>query len=74
MSASTNAERSREYLTVPEVAMMLGVSAPTIRRRVAEGELRHVKLGAGRNSAVRISRTDLAAWLDRHAVEPRSAA
>jgi excisionase family DNA binding protein len=49
MSVLTSRESRREYLSVAEVAVLLGCSAPTIRRRVATGELRAVKFGAGRN-------------------------
>ncbi len=45
--------------------MRLGVSAPTIRRRIASGELRAVKLGRAPNSVVRVSRESLAEWLGR---------
>jgi excisionase family DNA binding protein len=63
MNVLTSRESSREYLSVAEVAMRLGVSAPTIRRRVADGSLRAVKLGDGRNCAVRIPRSALEEWL-----------
>ena len=45
--------------------MRLGVSAATIRRRVADGSLRAVKLGESRNCAVRIPRSALDEWLAR---------
>jgi excisionase family DNA binding protein len=47
--------------------MRLGVSEPTIRRRVADGSLRAVKLGDSRNCAVRIPRSALDEWLHREA-------
>jgi excisionase family DNA binding protein len=67
MNALTSRESSREYLSVAEVAMQLGVSEPTIRRRVADGSLRAVKLGDSRNCAVRIPRSALDEWLHREA-------
>jgi excisionase family DNA binding protein len=72
MNVLTSRERSRDYLTVAEVAMRLGVSAPTIRRRVADGSLRAVKLGDSRNCAVRIPVSALDEWLARpvRATEP----
>jgi excisionase family DNA binding protein len=63
--------QTREYLTVAEVALALGLSASTARRRIADGELPAHKLGTGRNSAVRVSRAELAKWLERQAVEVR---
>jgi excisionase family DNA binding protein len=65
MNVLTNDEGSRKYLSVAEVALELGVSAPTIRRRVADGSLRAVKLGDSRNCAVRISCSALEEWLHR---------
>jgi excisionase family DNA binding protein len=55
-------ERRSEYMSVAEVAMELGVSAPTVRRKVAEGELAAVQLG-GPGSSIRIPRAALEAWL-----------
>jgi excisionase family DNA binding protein len=52
-----------EYLKVFEVAEELRCSEPTVRRRIRSGELAAVKLGTGRNSAIRIPRTALDAWL-----------
>jgi excisionase family DNA binding protein len=60
-----NAVINDEYLSVSEVALKLGVSAPTIRRPIATGELPSVKLGQDRNSPVRVSRKALAEWLER---------
>jgi excisionase family DNA binding protein len=53
----------RAYLSVSEVASELGVSAHTIRRRIAEGAIPAVKLGAGPNNALRIPRAGLNQWL-----------
>jgi excisionase family DNA binding protein len=63
MSAVTAPARRCEYLTVAEVAIELGLSAPTVRRRIADGDLPAHKLGKRRNSAVRVSRAQLAKWL-----------
>ena len=49
-------------MTVAEVAMRLGVSAPTIRRRIRDGQLPAVRLGPP-GSAVRVPRAGLEAWL-----------
>jgi excisionase family DNA binding protein len=51
-----------EYLTVAEVAMKLHCSAPSIRRRIAAGELPAVQLG-GPGSSIRVRRDELEAWL-----------
>jgi excisionase family DNA binding protein len=36
----------REYLTVAEVAALWRVSAPTVYRRVAAGDVPHIRLGS----------------------------
>jgi excisionase family DNA binding protein len=63
MTVLTSDERTSAYLTVAEVAEELSCSEPTVRRRIRAGELPAAKLGAGRNSAVRIPREGLEAWL-----------
>ena len=55
----------RPYLRISEVAMELGVSADTIRRKIASGELPATQLG-GPGSTVRVSRVTLEAWLTSH--------
>ncbi len=66
MSVLTADERP-EYLTVAEIAEELRCSEPTIRRRIASGELEAVKLGQGRNSAVRVRRSALEDFVSRGA-------
>jgi excisionase family DNA binding protein len=51
-----------ELLTVAEAAVICHVSAPTIRRRIAEGELPAVQVG-GPGKSVRIRRDVLEKWL-----------
>ena len=63
MTVTAAREHSGAYLTVAEVAEELRCSEPTVRRRIRSGELVAVKLGAGRNCAVRIPRVALDAWL-----------
>ena len=58
---------SAKLLTVAEVAIMCHSSTPTIRRRIADGSLRAVKLGKSRNCAIRIPRRALDEWLHREA-------
>jgi excisionase family DNA binding protein len=54
----TNALHEREQLlTVAEVAMELGCSAPTVRRWIHEGHLAARKIGPGRAGLVRIPRS-----------------
>jgi excisionase family DNA binding protein len=54
----TSALHEREQLlTVAEVAMKLGCSAPTVRRWIHEGHLTAHKIGPGRTGLVRISRS-----------------
>ncbi len=54
----------RQTFSCEEVAVMVGVSAKTIARRVAVGDLRVVKIGR----AVRVTREELDRFLGR---EPR---
>jgi excisionase family DNA binding protein len=63
MTVLTSPSHSGAYLTVAEVAEELRCSEPTIRRRIRDGELPAVKLGAGRNAAIRIPCAGLDAWL-----------
>ena len=57
-------------LTVAETAMLCCCSAPTVRRRIHEGELPAVQLGAP-GKALRVRRDELDAWL-MHPRPPRS--
>ena len=68
MSVLTSHDRSREYLTVAEVADELRCSEPTIRRRIREGSLPAYHLGSA-GTAIRVPRTELIAWL-RQSGEP----
>jgi excisionase family DNA binding protein len=43
-NTTATAER-HEYLTVEEVSSLLRVSAPTIYRRCADGQLPHIRIG-----------------------------
>jgi excisionase family DNA binding protein len=43
-NTAATAERP-EYLTVEEVSTLLRVSAPTIYRRCADGQLPHIRVG-----------------------------
>jgi excisionase family DNA binding protein len=61
------------YLSVAEVALRLGVSAHTVRRKVAEGQLRAVRLGEP-PASIRISSRELDAWLAGHATRGGDAA
>jgi excisionase family DNA binding protein len=56
----------RELLQVREAADILDVSATTVRRHIADGELRALRLGP--NGRYRIARRDLQAFLEP---EPR---
>jgi excisionase family DNA binding protein len=48
----------RVFLTVPEVALASGLSEKTVRRAIARGELRAMKLC----NRMRITRDDMDAW------------
>ena len=58
-----------ELLTVAETAMALRVSAPTVRRLIAQGLLPAVQVARGH--ALRVRRSDLDRLI---AAQPRSAA
>ena len=46
-----------QLLTVSQVALELGCSAPTVRRWISEGHLAALKLGPGRAGLVRVPRS-----------------
>jgi excisionase family DNA binding protein len=56
-------QADQKLLTVGEVALMLRVSTPTVRRLMREAGLPFVKLGPAHSSSVRIDRAELDAWL-----------
>ena len=60
------------FLTVGETARLLRCSEQTVRRRIREGELPAAKLGSGRNSAVRVPRAAIGAWLWSRGDEERA--
>jgi excisionase family DNA binding protein len=55
-----------DYLKIPEVAQLLGLSEKTVRRRVKAGEIPSVFIGG----VYRISRADLEEYLERAKVRP----
>jgi excisionase family DNA binding protein len=57
---------STTMLTVPEVAAACQISQSSVRRAIADGELRAVKL----RSRVRIPREAFDAWLSQHQRPP----
>jgi excisionase family DNA binding protein len=57
---------SNAMLTVPEVAAACQISQSSVRRAIADGELRAVKL----RSRVRIPREAFDAWLSQHQRPP----
>jgi len=64
----STAAHASEYLSIAEVALMLGVSPATVRRKIEAGDLPAVRLG-GPGFAVRIPRAGLEAWLAAHRTE-----
>ena len=62
-----------QLLSVSQVAMELGCSAPTVRRWIAEGHLDARKLHPGRPGMVRIRRSDIDALIGGDD-EPKAAA
>jgi excisionase family DNA binding protein len=59
-------EQSRELLRIEEAAQVMGMSARHVRRLVAERQIGFHKLGR----SVRISRVDIAAYIEAARVEP----
>jgi len=53
----------REYLSIAEVAHILGVSRRTVERKLDAGELSAAKLGKQRTSLVRIPSAALRAFV-----------
>ncbi len=68
MSAITTGSTGRPFLTVAEAANELAVTERFIRKLIADGDLRAVKVGA---RVVRIRRTDLEDLLRPARVIPR---
>jgi len=58
-----------ELFTVPEAASWLRVSRSTVYRLIADGELRAVNIGLGRQSKTRVRVDDLASYID-HKTQP----
>ncbi len=55
--------RLPEILSAEEAAGAVGISVPTLRRRIQEGRLRALKTSAGRGGRLRILKKDLAQFL-----------
>jgi excisionase family DNA binding protein len=62
-----------QLLTVAEVAMLVGCSAPTVRRWIYEGHLPAHKIGPGRPGLVRVERSAVDALIGGDD-EPKAAA
>jgi excisionase family DNA binding protein len=54
-------------LTVLQVAQRLNVSPLSVRRQIARGNLRAVKLGDAGSAPLRIDSAELERYLERHA-------
>jgi excisionase family DNA binding protein len=61
-----------EYLTVEEVSRLLRVSAPTIYRRCADGQLPHIRVGD--HGPIRISTSQLERLYDQGVSDDGSSA
>jgi len=66
----THVAPQRELLSTHEVAALLGVTAQTVRNLVRSGDLPGVQLGGRPGHAVRVSRDDLDATLQRWKSQP----
>jgi excisionase family DNA binding protein len=53
-----------ELLTIPEVAALLKISVPSVRRLLQRRQIPFVKVGG----SVRLARADIAAYLDKRRV------
>lgn len=58
---SVSVSRPSEALTITEAAEYLGISRPTLMKRIREGEIDHFKVG----SHTRLHREDVVAYLQR---------
>lgn len=63
MAVERQAVERRGVYTVAEVAAALRVSSETIRRKIANRELRAVEVSSGPRRQYRLLARDLAAWL-----------
>jgi excisionase family DNA binding protein len=52
-----------ELLNVKQAAHFLGLSVPTLYRKVAAGEVPALKLGSGPRAVIRIDARELEQWL-----------
>jgi len=58
------------YYTVSETAALLRLARPTVRNKIARGEIRAVRLGGARNSPLRVPLTELQRFLTPDAAAP----
>lgn len=63
-----------ELLTSAEARARIGVSRFTLEALIREGEIEAIKTGSAPNSHYRISEESLAAYIERHKVEPARSA
>jgi excisionase family DNA binding protein len=66
----TNATERAALLRVKEVAHELGQHPATVYRKVHDGSLPAVRIGAGR-AAIRIDAAEFERWLEAHHLEPK---
>jgi excisionase family DNA binding protein len=62
---TTNAKRRESLMRVKEVAHELGQHPSTVYKKVHDGSLPAVRLGAGR-AAIRIDSLEFERWLEAH--------
>jgi excisionase family DNA binding protein len=70
MTTKTITEPGARLLSIEAAAAYTGLGVPTIRRRLASGEIRARKFGR----AVRIERADLDEWIDAQPVREATTA
>jgi excisionase family DNA binding protein len=63
----------RETLSLRETAGELGCHPDSVRRKLKNGELGFFKIGDGPFARIRISRTDLESYLEKHYVAASAA-
>ena len=59
----------KEWLSVCEVAAVLGIHSNSVYRALGSGGLRHMRINGRRSGQIRIRRSWLEAWIERNSRE-----
>lgn len=60
----THSQRTRLTVSLKSLAVLLDADRSSVRRWLAEANIKPVVLGRGRNGAIRYCWRDVEAWLD----------